>query len=452
MMRVLEFLVALLIVAALGVLAAVVMPGSGQVERSLVIGKDMRQVYDVLDNYRRLPDYAVLSTYDPQTQYTYSGQAFGPGAQVSWTSNDPKVGNGALKIVSAEPSFDKIDSNTQKASIVWNLDNSWRGMDKHFTIDLARQGSRGQLTNVTWAYDVSYGWNLVNRFANLYIHGDPDSFIQYSLNNLQNVLAGIANVDYSQLMPSIVQTQQAPVLLLSASTPRKDGIDGLDTVVTASVAQLQAEAKKLGVNVTGPQTLFITNYGDQTFDFEVALPIDSSTLSINGQTVQLTAPTPPALGAPAEAGSAAGADSTTLDAGSTDSRGRVVVAGNIRGMLAFGGAALKGVWNGTFAGVPQTRDMLKAYAQTHGYTFDDVSNPVYDVTVSPEVKDDSGNITAYAKHDVYLPLSSAPPQTPEQEAGLQPPAPEGSEPAAASSAPAAAGTAAAPAGSASSGS
>jgi hypothetical protein len=451
-MRVLEFLVALLIVAALGVLAAVVMPGSGQVERSLVIGKDMRQVYDVLDNYRRLPDYAVLSTYDPQTQYTYSGQAFGPGAQVSWTSNDPKVGNGALKIVSAEPSFDKIDSNTQKASIVWNLDNSWRGMDKHFTIDLARQGSRGQLTNVTWAYDVSYGWNLVNRFANLYIHGDPDSFIQYSLNNLQNVLAGIANVDYSQLMPSIVQTQQAPVLLLSASTPRKDGIDGLDTVVTASVAQLQAEAKKLGVNVTGPQTLFITNYGDQTFDFEVALPIDSSTLSINGQTVQLTAPTPPALGAPAEAGSAAGADSTTLDAGSTDSRGRVVVAGNIRGMLAFGGAALKGVWNGTFAGVPQTRDMLKAYAQTHGYTFDDVSNPVYDVTVSPEVKDDSGNITAYAKHDVYLPLSSAPPQTPEQEAGLQPPAPEGSEPAAASSAPAAAGTAAAPAGSASSGS
>ncbi len=452
MMRVLEFLVALLIVAALGVLAAVVMPGSGQVERSLVIGKDMRQVYDVLDNYRRLPDYAVLSTYDPQTQYTYSGQAFGPGAQVSWTSNDPKVGNGALKIVSAEPSFDKIDSNTQKASIVWNLDNSWRGMDKHFTIDLARQGSRGQLTNVTWAYDVSYGWNLVNRFANLYIHGDPDSFIQYSLNNLQNVLAGIANVDYSQLMPSIVQTQQAPVLLLSASTPRKDGIDGLDTVVTASVAQLQAEAKQLGVNVTGPQTLFITNYGDQTFDFEVALPIDSSTLSINGQTVQLTAPTPPALGAPAEAGSAAGADSTTLDAGSTDSRGRVVVAGNIRGMLAFGGAALKGVWNGTFAGVPQTRDMLKAYAQTHGYTFDDVSNPVYDVTVSPEVKDDSGNITAYAKHDVYLPLSSAPPQTPEQEAGLQPPAPEGSEPAAASSAPAAAGTAAAPAGSASSGS
>ena len=60
MMRVLEFLVALIIVAVIGVVAAVVMPGSGHVERSLVIGKDMRQVYDVVDNFRRLPDYSVL--------------------------------------------------------------------------------------------------------------------------------------------------------------------------------------------------------------------------------------------------------------------------------------------------------------------------------------------------------------------------------------------------------
>ena len=52
--RLIEFLVALAIVIGIGVLAAVVMPGSGHIERSLVIGKDMRQVYDVLDNFRRL--------------------------------------------------------------------------------------------------------------------------------------------------------------------------------------------------------------------------------------------------------------------------------------------------------------------------------------------------------------------------------------------------------------
>ncbi len=447
MMRVLEFLVALVIVAVLGVLAAVVMPGSGHVERSLVMGKDMRQVYDVLDNFRTLPEYTVLRSYDPKVQFSYAGKSYGPGAEISWSSSDPKVGNGGLTIASATPDFDKIDSNTRKASIVWNLDNSWRGMDKHFTLDLERQGSRGQLTNVTWSYDVSYGWNLVNRFANLYIHGDPDSFIQFSLNNLQNVLAGVANVDYSQLIPSIVQTQPKPMLLVSTSSPRKDGVDGLDNVVAKTVTELQAAAKKLGVNVTGPQTLFITNYGDQTFDFDVALPIDSSTLTIGGQSVQLTAPTPPPLGAaaPADASSSAAATSSTLTPGSRDRLGRVSVDGQVFATLEFGGAALKGVWNGTFAGVPQTRDMLKAYAQTHGYQFDDVSYPPYDVLVTPEVKDATGNITAYAKHEVYLPLSNAPQQTPEQTAGLQPPAPDTGAPAAAGTAPSPASTSAAPA-------
>jgi hypothetical protein len=455
MMRVFEFLVALVIVAALGVLAAVVMPGSGHVERALVVGKDMRQVYDMLDNFRRLPDYSVLRSLDKDVQFNFSGKAYGPGAEVSWVSTDLKLGNGGLTIASATPEFDKINNNTKNASIVWNLDNSWRGLDKHFTLDLERQGSRGQLTQVTWSYDVSYGWNLVNRFANLYIHGDPDSFIQFSLNNLQNVLAGVPNIDYSQLIPSIEQTQPTPVLLVSTSIERKEGLEGLDDAVAKAITEIQAAAKKLGVNVTGPRILITTNYGDQTYTFDVALPIDSSTLTVNGQSVQLTAATPPSLdtSAPAEAGTAAAATSDNVAVGSRDRYGRVAVDGNVRATLAFGGAALKGVWNGTFAGVPQTRDMLKAYAQTHGYKFDDVVNRAYDIVAKPEVKDASGNITAYAKYNVYLPISNAPEKTPEQEAGLQPPSlDDGTQtPAASGSAPAPAGTAAAPAAGASAG-
>ncbi|TAM57453.1 MAG: polyketide cyclase [Rhodanobacter sp.] len=445
MMRVLEFIAALFIVLAVGVLAAVVMPGSGHVERSLVVGKDLRQVYDVLDNFGRLPEYAVLRSLDPKIQFKFSGKAFGPGAEVSWTSTDPKVGNGQLTIASATPDFNKVDSTAKDASIVWNLDNNWRGYDKHFTLDLARQGSRGQLTNVTWSYDVTYGWNLVNRFANLYIHGDPDAFVQFSLNNLQNVLATIPNVDYTQLIPSIQQTTQTPVLLVSSSIARKEGLDGLDDAVNKAIAEIQAAAKKLGVNVTGPRILFTTNYGDQTFSFDVAMPIDSSVLTVNGQNEQLTAPTPPSLdssSAPASAGSAAAtASAAEVTPGSHDHLGRLVVNNDVRAELAFGGPALKGEWSGTFAGVPQTRSMLKAYAQTHGYKFDDVVNPSYDILATPEVRDSTGAITAYAKYEVYLPLTQAPQQTPEQEAGMQPPTPDATAPASSSSAPAAASSA-----------
>src|SRR5580698_9639350 len=123
MMRVLEFIVALIIVAVVGVVGGVIMPGNGHVERTLEIGKDLRQVYDVLDNFHRFPEYSVLGVYDPQLKFQYSGKSFGPGSEVSWASGDAKVGHGMLSIASAEPGFDKIDSTASKAQIVWKIDN-----------------------------------------------------------------------------------------------------------------------------------------------------------------------------------------------------------------------------------------------------------------------------------------------------------------------------------------
>ncbi len=440
MMRVLEFLVALLIVAALGVVAGVASPGSGHVDRSLTVGKDLRQVYDVLDNFRRFPDYAVLRSQDRALQFKLSGKSFGPGAEISWTSTAPKIGDGGLTIASATPEFATVDTSTPTASIVWNLDNKWRGLDKHFTFDLKRSG---KLTVINWAYDVTYGWNLVDRFSNLYIHGEPDSFIQGGLANLQNVLAAIPNVDYSKMIPAIEQTQPQPVLLIPTSIQRKDGIDGLEDAVAKAVTEINAAAKQLGVKVTGPRVVITTNYGDQTYTFDVAMPIDSSTLTVNGQSEQLVAPTQPAIdtsGASDDATATADAAAVKASPGSRDRFGRLNIGNGVRATLAFGGPALKGMWSGTFAGVPLTRDMLKAYSQTHGYRFDDVVNRSYDVLVTPPVKDAGGAISTYAQYAIYLPLSDAPEQTPEQGAGLEPPTLDAA-PAPSSTAPAAAGTA-----------
>ena len=443
MMRVLEFIVALIIVAVVAVVVGLVMPGSGHVERSLVVGKDMRQVYDVLNNLRRFPEYSVQRQYDRNIKYDFSGKAYGPGAELSWTGSDPKVGSGKLTIASADPSFDKVDSTAKKASIVWNVDNDWRGNDKHFTLDLDRQGSRGQLTKITWSYDVDYGFNLINRYANLYIHGDPDAFIQFTLNDLQNVLASVQNVDYSKLIPYIEQTQPTPMLLVSSSIERKGGLEALNDATDKAVGQIQAAAKKLGVNVVGPRVIFTTNYGDQTYTFDVGMPISATSLNVAGQTVELAPAKAPDLATAAEASTSANAAATTPEnnaPGGHDRFGRLIVDDNVRAFLAFGGPALKAVWNGTAAGVPQTRDLLKAYAQTHGYKFDEVVNRFYDIEAKPEVKQ-GDEVKSYAEFDVYLPLSSAPQQTPEQEAGIKPPTLDDSS----DQAPAASGTAAAPA-------
>lgn len=460
MTRVLEFIVALIIVVVVGVVVGIIMPGSGHVERSLVVSKDLRQVYDVVANFRTFPDYAVLRAYDPKTQYALSGNAYGPGSEIGWNSQDEKVGEGKLTIATTQPEFSKIDPTVNSAQIIWNLDNAWRGSDKHFTLDLLRQGNTGKLTKITWSYDVSYGFNLLDRYSNMYIHGQPDAFIQYSLNDLQNVLAAVPNIDYSALYPYIIQTKPTPVLLVSTSMKRKDGLDGLNEATDAAIKQINDASKKLGVHVNGPRTIFTTNYGDETYTFDVAVPIDTDTLNVAGQSVKLTPPTPPSLNdqlaAPASSSTAA-APADNSQPGGKDRFGRLVVDSSVRGTLVYGGPALEAVWNGTAAGVPQTRDMLKAYAQTHGYKFDEVTNRLYDILVQPDVKDNGGNIQTYAQYAVYLPLQDSPnggavpQQTPEQQAGIkQPgimnangqPASSSTAPAPASSAPAAASTAA----------
>lgn len=464
MMRVLELLMALVIVAVLAVVVGIAMPGSGHVERSLVIGKDIRQVYDVLNNFRRFSDYAELTGSDPTIKYDLSGKAYGPGAEISWTGAPKKAGSGKLTIASATPEFNKIDSTANSAQIVWNLDGDWRGSDKHFTLDLEREGRTHKLTKVTWAYDVKYGFNLLNRYSNLYIHGAPDAFIQYSLTGLQNMLASVKNVDYGDLVPYIEQTKPTPVLVVSTKIEREGGLDALTEATDAAVKLLQDTAKKLNVNVTGPRILVVNNYGDQTFTFDIALPIDATTLTVAGQSHDLTAeaaakaPADPAAAASAAApASAASTQAPAVAAnapGSMDKYGRLIIDQDVRATMMAGGPALKGEWTGTYAGVPQARDELEAYAQTHGYKYDTVVNRFYDILARPEKIDTNNTVTQYARYDVYLPLSDAPEQTPEQEAGIQPPTLDDAQAPAASSssaAPAAAGSAAAPAEAASAG-
>ncbi|WP_109126632.1 polyketide cyclase [Dyella sp. C11] len=446
MMRVLEFIVALIIVIVAAVIVGVVMPSSGHIERQLVIGKDMRQVYDVLNNFRRFPEYSEQRDADRNIKFDFSGKAYGPGAEISWASDDGKVGTGKYTIASADPSFDKVDATAKKATVVWNVDNDWRGNDKHFTIDLERNGSRGQLTKVTWSYDVDYGFNLINRYSSLYIHGDPDVFVQSTLNNLQNVLASVQNVDYTKLIPYIEQTQATPVLVVSSSIERKGGLEALDDATNKAIGQIQAAAKKLGVTTTGPRIIYTTNWGDQTYSFDVAMPISATSLNVGGQSVELTPAKSPDLNA-AAASTAADAATTGGDntPGGHDRFGRLIDDNDVRAFLAFGGPALKAVWNGTAAGVPQTRALMKAYAQPHGYKFDEVVNRFYDIEAKPEVKQ-GDEVKQYAEYDVYLPLSWAPDQTPEQAAGIKPPSLDDNS---GDQAPASSGTAAAPAAAAS---
>ncbi len=423
MTRVIELIVAVLMVAVLGLVVALLLPDEGSTSRSIEVSHDLRHVYDILNNYRRFPDYGVLRAYDPKTQFTFSGPAYGPGAAVSWTSSNPKVLDGSLDIVSAQPTASDV-STQGSAAIVWKLRhrggflNGWYGHDQRIEIHLERAGSSQKLVRITMRYKVNYGWNLIDRLSQLYIHGEPAAFIQYTLNNLQNTLASIPNISYDGVRPQLVNTPQQPVLFVS--TKAKRTLDDVDAATAKAMTEIDAAMKKLGVSAAGQPTTFTTDWGDEYYRFDVAVPINSSTLTVAGQSDDLTQP-----GAPAASTAADQTGGSMAAPGTWLAKGALEVEGPVKARMAFGGRALTATWNGSPAGVPLTRLQLKAYALTHGYAFDDGAHRFYDALMTDPAT------TAYDQQtfNVYLPVFGAPAQTPEQ-------APAGAAPAEASSAPA----------------
>ncbi|HJR13788.1 MAG TPA: polyketide cyclase [Rhodanobacteraceae bacterium] len=427
MTRVLEFVVALIIVFILAVIVGVFLPSHAHIERSIEISHNPQHIYDVLNNFRRFGDYGggALQAQDPQVKYALSGPAYGPGATLAWTGNDT-IGDG--KLVNKSGNIDLAGNSI----VTWDLTNDWRGENKTFTFTVTP--SHGQrVSTVIWGYDVDYGWNLVDRYSQLWIHGDPAGMIQYGLDSLQNMLAGIPNVDYGKLEPGLYRTNATPVLLVSTKATRT--LDDIDTAKAAALKQIDAVMAKLGVKAAGPTTTITTEWGDTTYTFDLAVPIDSTTLAVDGKSYDLTKLPPPPTGneqaaAPAASSSAASAASTAGASsagepasgssagaengpapGSLDKKNQLIVNANVRARMMPSQEVLEATWTGE-AGIPLMRLALKAYAGTHGYQFDENAHRLYDQLTSAPGVPNSDQI-----YRVFLPVQNAPAQTSEQISG-----------------------------------
>ena len=389
----------------------------------------------------------------------------------------PKVGKGSLEIASAKPGFADVSDAGFRPRSSGTSTNDWPGHNKRFTIDMERAGRGKRLVKVTWSYDVDYGWNLFDRYSNLYIHGTPDAVVQYSLANVQTMLASVPNIVYDDLDPKLVDTPQTPVLFVEAHAKRNQ--TEIDYAKANAMSELQAAMEKLEVSPAGPRIVITKSYGENGYKFDVAVPISASTVSIDGKSYALTAPVQPSLtpatasSAPAAAASAASSaapaaadmakakrqgDKDAKDGkdakdsgpqpGSRDKYGHLIINDNVRGMLAFGGRALEGVWNGSPLGHPLhpheaaglRRDPRLQLEHRHAPAVRQADGglPVDAVRMAARSLYDEQTF------NVYLPVTNAPAQTPEQEAA----AAASSAPAPASSSAPAAGSSAATASSA----
>jgi hypothetical protein len=318
MNRLLEILVALAIVFVLAVVLGVSLPSHRHIERSVVVSSPARQIFDTINGFHTYPSWTALRAYDPKVQMNFKGDAMGAGSELDWTSNDPRIGNGSLK-VSANP------APQQDKQVTWDLANNWRGENKHFTITID-PAENGKTAKVTMGYDVDYGFDLIARYSGLYLQGDPATQMQYQLTSMQAMLATFPNVDYKDQEVKVADIEAKPILFVS--TTAKRNLDDVADATDKAMGQLQAQIKKDKLTATGPRRTVTTNWGDENYDFDVALPVDH------------------------------------LDTAAADP---------VKSGTSYGGKALVTSFTGSPAQLPVMRLVLKAYAYTHGYLFDESS-------------------------------------------------------------------------------
>lgn len=314
MTRIIEFAISIVFVILLFILVGVFLPGHAHVERSVELANPISQVYDVLNGFKRWNTWQPWAVIDPHATYTREGPDFGVGSRIKWSSWEKRVGNGSLEIVDSQPG----------KSIKMAMTNDWRGENKSYTISF-ETNPQTNATTVTWAADVDYGWNLFGRYAGLYLNGDVGETMATGLSRLSNLMATFPNVDYSQVEIQLVDV--TPVNLLSIgdgviAAPRK--WDEAMVVMEKDWAEIEALMKKNKVDAAGPRRRIINVLGEENNDFTFAVPV---------------------------------------------AKPDVPVTGRVKESQSYGGKAITTVFHGPRVALVKPRDMLKAYAMSHGYRF-----------------------------------------------------------------------------------
>ena len=381
MTRVLELIVSLVIVFVLVVIVGVLLPAHGHIERTVEVSSPLRQIFDSVDTFRRFPEWSALRRLDPQTRMTLEGPEAGQGARVKWTSTSTQVGDGSLEITQSD----------QDSKVVMSIDNPWSGENKTYTVTLV-PSQNGKTVNINWAYDADYGWNLIWRYAGLYIHGDPASQIALSLSNIAAMLASFPNVDYKDQKIDIADVTARPVLLVA--TKAKRSLEEVADATDTAVKQIEAVMKKTGLTMAGPVMTITSNWGEEDYAFSVAVPVDSTTLTLDKQQYTIETPAPKASSTDDEEAT------TTFKPGDKDNDGLLVIDDKVRAALWYQGKALVTEYTGSPAALPLLRLMEKAYAETHGYPYAEMGEGRFwdEKTSAPDAAEDQQTFK------VYLPI------------------------------------------------
>ncbi|MEO5566734.1 MAG: SRPBCC family protein [Luteimonas sp.] len=267
MTRLLEILISLAIVLALFLVVGVLLPSSRHIEEKVETNRKLTIVYDTVNSLRRFSDWNPLVLRDPKMSRQLSGPVSGVGARLDYESDKAQLGKGSWELVANEP----------RASVTYAIDNPQHGHDKTTTFTLKPTGRSGRNVEITQSYDVEYGWNLIGRYAGLYVSRHVGDDMELGLQRLSNMLAQVPNVDYavqgSKLAGlKLVDVPAEDLLVVSAGSIERNNLK-IQSSMKANMEWINRTMAENGLQAAGPMRIISTELGAENYTFDVVVPV-----------------------------------------------------------------------------------------------------------------------------------------------------------------------------------
>lgn len=364
MTRLIEILISFAIVAVLMLVVGIFLPSSRHLSESVETNRKTTIVFDTLNSLKRFKDWSALVLYDPKMKMQLSGPDAGVGAKLSYESDVSRVGAGSWEITESVPG----------KSVKYALENPQRGHDKtvEFTLKPTGRGTIKRNIEITQRYDVQYGWNLLGRYAGLYVSRHVGDGMKMGLARLSNMLATVPNVDYamkgSTMRDMKAVDRPAEDLLVVAAGSIERNNEKIKAAMKADVEWIKRTMDANGLVAVGPVRIVSTELGRENYTFDVAQAVRKAGSADKPAAADAAAggPAAPAVAEPAPVVAVGELLSVNIPAGAP-----------VKYVQTKPGRAAVASYTGFMAELDNVRNALRAWALTQGYEVTDRPYEVY---------------------------------------------------------------------------
>ncbi len=358
MTRLIELLISLAIVAALFLIIGVILPSSRHLEHSVETNRKPTIVFDTLNSLRRWQAWNPIAAKDPAMEIKLVGPEQGVGARLEYESQERGLGEGSWEIVASEPN----------QRVAYAITSDERGENKRTEFVLRPTGRNNRNVEITQTYDVDYGWNLLGRYAGLYVRSSIGEDMKLGLSRLTNMLAAVPNIDYAELgktnpdmVPKLEERGAENLLVVTAAVERNNEV--VRTTMKNNMQWIEKVMAANGLEAAGPVRVITNELGTESYSFDVAQPVRKK-----GSTTAADADTDAEADADADAVASAEAKAEA----ETQANAAAAAAGPVAKLeiaAEFTEPSRVAVlpYTGHMANLPNVRDALRAWSMTRGY-------------------------------------------------------------------------------------